>query len=155
LLIAIAIVAVVWLLLSHFGTAWLSASNQYQTLPAAPTSTAGVLPNHRPVAQVAALVAEGITLKQATQASSLSQDEAALIAGELEPIAASNDKSASAEYVLLDYAGSKNTSAHSSLENVPVWMIEFQQVSSPGSSSYDLYVFIDANTGNELLAVRV
>jgi hypothetical protein len=153
LLIGLAIVGFIWLLLSHFGAAMLSSANPFLT--AAPTSTAGVLPNNTPVVQVPSLAAEGITLKQATQAAALSRQEALLIAGQLEPVAASQAKYASTQYVLLNYSVSSTATGHANTQNVLAWMIEYQQIPSSTQSSYDLYVFLDANTGRELLSVRV
>jgi hypothetical protein len=153
LLIILACAALVWLLLSHFSAARLSPSAQ--SLTASPTPAAGVLPNNTPVVQIASLAAEGITLKQATHAAALSRQEALLIASQLEPNAASQAKSASAQYLLLDYAGSNSTAVRSSMQNEPSWMIEYQQIPSSTQTPYDLFVFIDANTGKELIAVRV
>jgi hypothetical protein len=153
LLIALAAIGLILLLLNHFGVAGLTSTDQ--SLTPVSTSTAGVLPNKTPVIQIAPLAAEGITLKQATQAAAVSQQEALLIAGQLEPVAASQAKNTSAQYLLLDYAGSGTLGAHSTMQNIPAWMIEFQQIPSSTQSSYNLYVFLDANSGKELIAVRV
>ncbi len=103
------------------------------------------------------LTAEGITLGQANQNPTLSQQQAVTLANQLEPDAASNAKSINARYVLLN---------HASLNNVPVWMVAYQRIPvEPNSASvdpvpssrlsHDLYVFVDANTGKELLSVWI
>lgn len=113
--------------------------------------------------QVPQLVAEGINLSHAGQSPRLNQQQAVTIANQLEPQAAINAKSMSAKYVLLNYTAT-GTSAHATLNNVPVWMILYQRIPiEPNNaavdpvpstrSSHDLYVFVDANSGKEVLSV--
>ncbi len=108
-------------------------------------------------APLPSLTAEGITLSQANQNPTLSQQQAVTLANQLEPDAASNAKSINARYMLL---------SHASLNNVPVWMVAYQRIpiepnnasvdpTSSTRASHDLYVFVDANTGKELLSVWI
>ncbi|GAC1393297.1 MAG: hypothetical protein NVS4B11_14510 [Ktedonobacteraceae bacterium] len=113
--------------------------------------------------QVPRLVAEGISLNQAGQTPTLSQQQAMTIASQFEPEAATNAKNTSAKYVLLNYVPT-GTSTHTNLNNVPVWMVVYQRIPIepnnaavdpvPSTRSYhDLYVFVDANSGKEVLSV--
>lgn len=119
--------------------------------PPAPTAT-----------QIPALLAQGITLSQTDQKPALSQQQALLIANQLEPEAASNAKKVGTYYALLNYPVTKTPATHPALNNVPVWLIEYQQIPLPAAdagpaasvrTSHDLYVFLDANSGKELLAL--
>jgi hypothetical protein len=116
--------------------------------------------------QIPALMAEGITLgypSHPSHTAALSQQQALLIAGELEPDAATKAKSTSASYVLLNYPVGK-AAAHANLTDVPVWMIVYQKIPrQPADASVEptplplsyqnLYVFLDADSGKELLAI--
>jgi hypothetical protein len=96
----------------------------------------------------------------------LSQQQALLIASQLEPGATSKSKTTSARYVLLSYPDKSTPAAHPDYHDVPTWMILYQRIPlEPADasldptpfphSSYDLYVFLDANSGKELLAIQV
>ena len=124
----------------------------------------GNTPTVPPTATVSPLIAAGISLGHPTQLPALTQQQALLIASQLEPDAATQATKASAQYVLLNYAGT--STAHSGFSNVAAWMIVYQQIPlAPGDPSadptpfpqthYDLYVFLDANSGKELLAIWV
>ncbi len=117
-------------------------------------------PTDAPIPQ---LVAAGISLSSAGQSPALSQQQAMTIANQLEPDAAANAKSTNARYVLLNYVAT-GTSTHASVNNVPVWMVLYQRIPIapnnasvdpvPSTRSYhDLYVFVDANSGKEVLSV--
>ena len=97
------------------------------------------------------------------QKAALSQQQALLIAGQLEPDAASKAKSTSASYVLLNYPVGK-AATHTNLSDVAAWMIVYQKIPrQPAAASVEptplpltyqnLYVFLDANSGKELLAI--
>ncbi len=141
-----------WLLLAQHGSALMLS------LPAFPGSSSDT--------QVAPLLAEGISLSHSDQTPTLSQQQAMLIANQLEPEAASKAKSASAKYVLLNYPATSTPATHANFNNVPVWMIWYQKIpigatnasvnstSSP-SAFHDLYLFINANNGKEVLSVWV
>jgi hypothetical protein len=101
-----------------------------------------------------------------TQAPALTQQQALLIASQLESDAATQATKTSAQYVLLTYAGTHTSTAHAGFSNVAAWMIIYQQIPlAPGDPSadptpfpqphHDLYVFLDANSGTELLAIWV
>ncbi len=113
--------------------------------------------------QVPQLVAEGIRLSSAGQSSTLTQQQAMTIANQLEPEAANDAKSTNAKYVSLTYAPI-GTTTHTALNNVPVWLVLYQHIPIepnnasvdpvPSTRSYhDLYVFVDANSGKEVLSV--
>lgn len=142
-----------WLLLGQHNYA--SGSFVWPSLPGVNATPADV--------QVPQLVAEGISLTHASQTSTLSQQQARVIAKQLEPEAATNAKSANAKYVSLTYTPT-GASTHANINNVPVWMVVYQRIPIepnnasvdpvPSTRSYhDLYVFIDANSGKEVLSV--
>jgi hypothetical protein len=103
-------------------------------------------------AQIPALQAEGITLGHPSQTPALSQQQALLLANQLMPDVAMQAKSTTASYVLLNYPAG---SGHPDFNNVPAWMIVYRQVPVTFSSQthQDLYLFLDASTGKELLAI--
>jgi hypothetical protein len=123
-------------------------------------------PTVPPTATVSPLTAAGISLEHPTQAPALTQQQALLIASQLESDAATQATKTSAQYVLLTYAGTHTSTAHAGFSNVAAWMIIYQQIPlAPGDPSadptpfpqthHDLYVFLDANSGTELLAIWV
>ena len=133
----------------------------------APAGTAilqipGLVPINTPIEQVSPLVAAGVTLGRPSQAPALNQQQALLMASQLEPDAAANAKKISSEYVLLNYINTSSSTSHANLHNVPVWLVHYQQIplahadpsvdpNAPVHTTYDLNVFIDANSGKELL----
>ena len=150
ILIGLAGVWVIWLLLHQFGT----------NIPLPP----GLPPaqNTTPVSQISPLAAEGITLAPASQTPALGQQQALLLAQQLEPDAAANAKQTTAQYVLVTYPTTSAPAAHPNLHDAPAWLIEYHNVplasgdsSASGQSTYDLYVFLDASSGKELVVVRV
>src|SRR5579884_4450235 len=123
-------------------------------------------PTNGPEIQIPQLVAEGITLEQANQTPKLSQQQALFIASQRQPDAASAAKVATARYVLLNAPVTGTPPTHPSLTNVPVWMIWYQHIpQNPADPAidptplahpfHDLYVFLDANSGKEVLSVWV
>lgn len=121
-------------------------------------------PTVMPETQIPSLRAEGITLAQSDQAPVLGQQQALFLAKQLEPDAATKAKSITAKYVLLSYAGVGTQTVRPPLNNAPVWMIWYQQIPllpadtrvdpTPFPHSYhDLFVFLDANNGKEMLSV--
>lgn len=155
MLLAFAGIWLAWLLLHQFAGSAVPAP---PTIHMAPTTNS-------PELQITPLIAAGITLSHPDKTPGLSQQQALVIASQLEPNAASKAKIAIAQYVLLNYPG-KGTPTHADFHNVPTWMVLYRsiplepantsvdQASSP-HSSYDLYVFLDASSGKELLAVQV
>jgi hypothetical protein len=119
----------------------------------------------QPTAQstVDPLLAAGITLTTPTQGQSalLSEQQARLLADQMEPQAAAHASTVSARYILFSYKGSTATTASS--HDVPAWFIHYINVAGPGSdtaadphatnTSHDCYLFLDANSGQELLAL--
>ena len=153
ILIAMAFLMFGWLLLNHFG---LRVSGQ--SLLSQPHLDATALPT----TQVPPLAAAGISLGHPTQTPALTQQEAIFIASQLEPDAATNAKKTSAQYVLVSYAGTNASTSYPGFHNVLAWMIVYEQIPlAPADlgvtpfpqTHYDLYVFLDANTGKELLAL--
>lgn len=142
---ALLAVALIWAFLLVFHPSLASRiSSSLPPLPGAAST---------PTAQISALQAEGITLAHPSQAPGLTQQQALLLASQLEPDAATQAKSTKASYILLNFPAGGNGS--SSFNNVPAWMIVYQQVPVTFSSQshQDLYLFLDANTGKELLAI--
>ena len=150
------------------GVTWLAWLLAHQNARSAPPvfPIPGLAPTHPQTLQVSPLLAAGITLGKPLQPSALNQQQALLIAGELEPDAAANAKSTSTQYVLLNYTSRSTPPVHPDLLNYPAWMILYQNIPlQPGDASvdptpfprshHDLYVFLDANNGKELLAIWV
>jgi len=119
-----------------------------------------------PEAESPQLLTAGITLGHADQQPALSQQRALFIASQLEPDAAAKAKSTSARYVLLNYPAADTPAAHPNLNNVPVWMVWYKMIPlEPADaavdptpfprSHHDLYVFLDASNGKELLSIWV
>jgi hypothetical protein len=114
--------------------------------------------------QVSQLAAMGITFSQAQQQPKLSQQQALFLANQLEADAASKAKKTNAWYVLLNYPNAATPATHTSFSNIPVWMIWYQQVPLASSNVvadgtrssrlyHDIFVFLDANSGKELLSI--
>lgn len=164
-----AVVGGMLLVVAIAGFAWfLAHQQQLSPLPAFPLP--GFAPANPPAVQVPPLLAAGITLGHPTQAPGLNQQQALVIAGQLEPDAAANARNTNAQYVLLSYSGTGTARAapavQPDLNHIPAWMILYQGIplepSDPSvdptpfpQSHHDLYVFLDANTGKELLAIWV
>lgn len=119
-----------------------------------------------PEIQAPPLQAEGITLLHADQRAALGQQQALTLAAQYEPDAAAKAKSTVVRYVLLDYLAANGAKSHPDFNNTPVWMVWYQKIPlQPGdaaadptpfpSSTHDLYVFLDANSGDEVLSVWV
>jgi|SRR5579863_1822816 len=143
-------IAVIWLgvlLLQHVGV----------PVPGFPTIAGIGSSSQVPETQITPLVAEGITLGSTSQTPALNQQQALLLASELEPYAAAHAKVTGAKYVLLNYPNTSTPAVHPNFSGVPTWMITYQQIPQQSSSpaTYDLYVFLDAQSGKELLSVRV
>jgi hypothetical protein len=155
LLLALAGIWLAWQLLHQFAG---------QAIPAPPII--GVAPTNPAVTQIAPLTTEGIILSHPDKTPGLSQQQALLIAGQLEPNAVSKAKVTSAQYVLLNYPNKSTPATHTDIINVPAWMILYRGIPlQPADAavdpapfthpSYDLYVFLDANSGKELLTIQV
>jgi hypothetical protein len=107
-------------------------------------------------------VAAGITLSAPTQGQEplLTRQQAILLVDEMEPEAAVQASGATASYTLFSYKGSNSAA---SFHNVPAWLVHYTGISEPppdtssdphaSNTHHDLYVFLDANSGKELLAI--
>ena len=148
------------------GVAWLAwLLTHHNARPVVPVfPLPGLTPTHPPAAQVSPLLAAGITLGKPSQPAALNQQQALQIASELEPDAAVNAKNTTIQYVLLNYTNRSTPATHPDLTDYPAWMILYQNIPlQPGDASvdstpfpqthHDLYVFLDANNGKELLAI--
>ncbi len=143
---------------------WLVLHQQGIPLKLTFPTTAATPKLDNAIAQIPPLLAEGITVAAPDGQPALSQQQALLLAAQLEPDAATQARTITASYVLLNYPNVSTPATHASLNNVPVWMIWYQNVPYvPADASvdptpfplshHDLYVFIDATSGKELLAV--
>ncbi len=157
ILVVLAFLWLGWLLLHHYGVKVAG----FSSLPI-PGST----PTASSTSQTSPITVAGISLGHPTRSPALTQQQAILIASQLEPDAATNAKKTSAQYVLLNNTRTNTLTPHPDLNNVPAWMIVYQQIplasadpavdSTPfPQTQHDLYVFLDANTGKELLIIWV
>lgn len=109
------------------------------------------------------LVVAGITLAAPGpgQTAHLTQEQALLLANQMEPQAAAHAVSVQATYVLLNYEGKSSTLV--SFHNAPAWLIHYIHVAAAGPDTaadphatnppHDCYFFLDANSGQELFAL--
>ena len=116
------------------------------------------------VGQVAPLTAAGISLGTPASPPALTQQQALLMASQLEPDAATKAQKTTARYVLLNFDGTGTATPQHAISNKPAWMVLYQQIpqqpadpsADPSQSlpkHHDLYIFLDANAGTELLAI--
>lgn len=154
-LLALGVLWLGWLLLHQLGG---------PALPGIPILN--FAPTTPPNIQSPPLAAVGITLSQSNQTPTVKQQQALLIASQLEPDAATKAKSTTAQFVLLNYQNKGTPATHADFNNVPVWMVLYQKIPLPSADpavdptplshpSYDLYVFLDASSGKELLKIQL
>ena len=154
-LLALGVLWLGWLLLHQLGGPALPGIPIINFAPTAP-----------PNIQSPPLAAVGITLSQSNQTPAVKQQQALLIASQLEPDAATKAKSTTAQLVLLNYQNTGTSSTHAAFNNVPVWMVLYQKIPQSSADpavdptplsqpSYDLYVFLDSNSGKELLKIQL
>ena len=112
--------------------------------------------------QATPLLAEGISLSVDNQTPAISQQQAVMLANQLEPDAASQATDVNAKFVFLNYPVITTPATHANYNSVPVWMVWYQHIplatNDPSAStrtSHDLYVFLDGSTGKEVLKVWV
>jgi hypothetical protein len=114
--------------------------------------------------QIPALQRAGVFLAHAAQQADLSQQQALLLANQLEPIAAVNAQHIDARYILLDYPVNNGSTGQQRFTDQPAWLIWYQHVpvqandpavdaSALSQPQQDLFVFIDDHSGKELLAL--
>ncbi len=155
ILLALAALWMIWLLVHQLAGSALSVIPIIGFPPATPSTT-----------QLSPLVAEGITIGHTDATPTLNKQQALVIASQLQPDAAARAKVTNAQYVLVTYPNKSTPATHVDLNNTAAWMIHYQKIplSAPdpaidpkplARTSYDLYVFLDANSGKELLVVQV
>lgn len=108
------------------------------------------------------LLAAGITLASPGQGqvSAFTKQQALLLAGQLEP-AAAKAGSVTAVYTLFSYTAPN--ASQKSFHDAAIWLVHYSKVPEPhpdtsadphaASASHDLYVFLDATSGQELLSL--
>lgn len=152
-LIAVAALWFLWLLVRQVSPGVLSLRFPLPNpQPARPTST-----------PVDPLAVAGVTLLAPLQGQEpgLTQQQALLMAGQVEPQAAARATGVDARYTLFSYQASAAQSP--GFHNVPTWLIRYRGIAEPRpdtaadphatGASHDFYVFLDASTGRELLAI--
>lgn len=160
LLVLMACLWLAWLLLQR-----LAGGLGLATFPL-PLPGPGRAPAATATIPVAPLAAAGIALGHPTQVPALNQQQALVLASQLEPDAAAQAKKTLAQYVLLTYTGTGAATAHANLKDVPSWLVLYQQIPLPPSDAsadptpfpqaqHDLYVFLDAHSGKELLVIWI
>lgn len=152
-LIGIALLWFVWLLVRQFSPSMVSFNLPLPNIMMPQSSNAQADP----------LAAAGITLSTPAQGQEplLSQQQALLLAAQMEAPIATKAGGVDARYTLFSYRG--NNAAGASFHNVPVWLIHYSGVSAPPPdthadphatrAAHDFYLFLDANSGRELLAI--
>jgi hypothetical protein len=124
-------------------------------------------PNPQPArsanAPVDPLAVAGITLSAPPQGRepALTQQQAILVAGQIEPQSAARAAGFDARYTLFSYQGVTLESA--GFHNVPVWLIHYWGIPEPRpdtaadphatGTKHNFYVFLEASSGRELLAI--
>ena len=143
--------------------AWLIAHQLNPGIPSLTFPLPGNLPANSANTPADPLAAAGITLSSPAQGQEplLTRQQALLLVNEMEPQIASRAGGVDASYTLFSYKGSNPAVASS--HGVPVWLVHYTKVSEPqpdtaadphaSSSHHDFYVFLDANSGRELLAI--
>lgn len=109
------------------------------------------------------LAAAGITLATPAQGQQpqLTRQQALTLVNQIEPGMAAQAGKVDAQYTLFSYT--RPTTSQPVFQDVPVWLVHYAQVSEPPPDSgadshatreqHDFYVFLDATSGKELLAV--
>jgi hypothetical protein len=154
-LIGVALLWFIWLLVRQLSPAMVSISFPLP-IPGAPSQ-----PTANPPADP--LAAAGITLSAPAQGQEplLTRQQALLLTTALEPQIAAQAGGSDARYTLFSYRGSN--SAAVSYHDVAAWLVRYTGISEPqpdtaadphaADTHHDFYVFLDANSGRELLAI--
>ena len=152
-LIGVAALWFLWLVVRQVNPGVVSLSFPFSNL----------LPSRSTNTPVDPLTAAGITLSAPLpgQEPDVTQQQALLLAAQLEPQVAAQATEVTARYTLFSYQG--NAPDAPSFRNVPVWLIHYSGISEPHpdtgadphatGAQHDFYVFLDANSGRELLAI--
>lgn len=115
------------------------------------------LPNTQDT-QFPSVASFGVTLEHANPQGSLTEKQALIMANQLEPDAAAHAQSIHARYVLFTYPAHPNNGSQT-FNKVPAWFIWYQKIVNPSVNAgndnpgHDLYIFLDATSGNELLSI--
>jgi hypothetical protein len=115
------------------------------------------------VPQNASLQAVGVTLGYTSHPAAITQQQAEVLAQQFAPDA-TDEHAVKAQYVALNYDAESGGKEKVDIANVPVWMITYQQITAsstytsidpkaPATLQHNLYVFVDAQTGKELLSI--
>ena len=155
-LLGLGVLWIGWLLVHQLGGPALP-------LPTLPIINFGAAPG--PDVQSSPLAAAGITVSASNQTTTVSKQQALLIASQLEPDASAHAKSITAQLVLLNYANKSTPATHADFNSTSVWMVLYQKIPLQSAdpsvdptplakTSYDLYVFLDATSGKELLKLQ-
>lgn len=132
-----------------------------------PTTFSFTLQNSQvtPTSTSAALAAEGLTLSSPAQDQQpgIGREQALLLAAQDAPEAAGRAGSTDAIFTLLTYNTNHTQSNYPTFVQKPAWLVHYTKVSEPtpqtsadpgaSNSKHDLYVFLDASNGNELLEI--
>ncbi len=140
---------------------WLLLRQINPTLGAVTLPLPGSYGQNTPASTSEPLTAAGITLTQPVQGQepTLTRQEALLLAGQLEPSAAAHAGTVAEQYTLFSYGNPSAT--QKSFQNVPIWLIHYSKISEPPPDTaadphasavhHDVYIFLDAGNGQELL----
>ncbi len=151
----VAVLWFVWLLVRQM--------NASVPMPATTFPFPNVLSQNTPSAPINPLIAAGITLSAPGQSQKalLTQQQAILLANQMQPEVAAHAGKVEAQYTLFSYSGSNPAVA--TFHNDPVWLVHYSDISEPAaatsadprasSTQHDFYVFLDASSGRELLAI--
>ncbi len=109
------------------------------------------------------LAAAGITLSTPApgQEPQLTRAQALLLVNQKEPEVAGRAGSVNAQYTLFSYKSAN--ASQPAFDAVPAWMVHYTQINEPppdtsadshaSPAHHDFYVFLDATSGKELLAI--
>jgi hypothetical protein len=138
-----------------------------QANPALATFTWPILNAHNTaVSTPDPLLAAGITVVSASQSQQplIGRQQALLLADQMQPGVAAKAGGVSLDYVLCSYHNPNPTSIVT-FQNTLAWVIHYTKVSEPNpdtsadpkasANQHDVYVFLDANSGKELLTIWV
>ncbi len=158
-----AIVGGALIVLALFWFAWLLARQFNPALRTITISFPGASSQNTPGTADNPLAAAGVTLTQPAQGQepTLTRAQALLLVAQLEPAAAAHAGGVDAQYTLFSY--SHTGAGQVSFHNTPVWLIHYSNITEPPPDTsadpqaarvkHDFYVFLAANSGQELLVL--
>lgn len=102
-----------------------------------------------------------LTSPAAGQVPTITQQQALFLAGQVDPAASANAGSVTEQYTLFSYTSADT--AQESFHDVPVWLVHYSDIAEPHpdasadphatTESHDFYIFLNAHSGQELLAI--